>query len=88
MDRLGFKGSYEMLPLDQQYRIMCYFDTVGGLTRGKMGFGHSKAYYGRGRGLGGVKEAFANCYAAEVMGYKEFAQDFPKIVDAIKKEIL
>lgn len=66
--------------LEQRHRIVAWFDTMGGLSKGKHGYGHKKAYY-KGKG---TNEVFANCYNAAINGWVEFDEDFPEIMKLIR----
>lgn len=62
--------------------ISRFCDTLGGLTKGKWGWGHEKSYYKEYNH--GAMEAYGNCFAAIVQGDTVFQKHFPHLVEAVK----
>jgi len=74
--------SYLKASPEDKARISRFCDTLGGLTKGTLGWGHAKAYYKKFNN--GAMEVFANGYSALVDGDKVFAEHFPEVLEAVK----
>ncbi len=80
-----FGKEYKLLSDDEKIRIAGWFDTIGSITNGRHGFGHSKSEYVNGYENA---EAFANIYAAINSGHTEYKKYFPemwKVIEGIIK---
>ena len=66
-------------------RVISLFDTIGGMTKGAFGFGHTKSYYAT--GTYGTREVFANCATAAILGWPEFKLYFPQTMAYIETRL-
>ena len=71
-----FKKEYNSLDSRERYIVLQYKDTIGSITNGKYGGGHSKEEY---RDSWANEEAYANAFAAWARKDSVFALDFPEI---------
>ena len=81
----GVKPAYDSGDNLAQQRVLFVFDTIGGMTIGHYGFGHSKTYYQR--PFNGAKEVFANCTTAAILGWGEFKVYFPNVMQYIETRL-
>ncbi|MCO6401356.1 MAG: hypothetical protein J5I99_09035 [Verrucomicrobia bacterium] len=79
MKSVGYaaQDAYSKENITAHRRAIMFWDTIGGLSLGEQGIGHSRAYYRRDGGKWGGMEVYANMYAAIVMDWPEFAASFP-----------
>ncbi|MDA3873231.1 MAG: hypothetical protein PF795_04660, partial [Kiritimatiellae bacterium] len=61
------------------------FDTVGGLTKGKIGMGHTKKYYREKNN--GLMEAFANAFEAVLSNDDLYKKQFPNLAHYMEELI-
>jgi hypothetical protein len=81
LKNVGIDINYRQADVEIKQRALFFLDTLGGLTRGTLGQGHSRPYYKK----QGKMEVFANCYAAKIKGWTEFEEYFPAVFKEIKK---
>lgn len=74
---LGLGADYKAAGLGDQHRVVAFFDTLGGLSGGAYGDGHTGEYYNRDRGKWGKMEVYANVYRAAVLDWPEYRAAFP-----------
>jgi hypothetical protein len=67
----GYQLDLSRRASEERIRALLYFDTIGAISKGEYGWGHSKEAYSANNG--GAKEAFANIYTAFIRGWTEFA---------------
>lgn len=70
-----------------KHRVCGLVDTIGGLSKGKYGAGHTKKYYKGNGGVDGYKEVFANVYRAVLNGWGEYEQLAPLTTQQIKAKL-
>jgi hypothetical protein len=78
--RLGIAKDYKSSTPEEQTRISAYIDTIGALSKGKHGAGHSVEYYQK----GWDREVFAHIYNSTINGWPEFITDFPLTSQVVK----
>ena len=80
---LGLAGNYFSLSNAEKHRVSGFFDTIMGITKGQLGWGHRVSYM-KLPGYGN-NEAFANVYRAIVKGWPEYEKAFPELWNFVKK---
>jgi len=80
-------GDPENAPLEAYYQAAGYFDVVGGMSKGKMGWGHKVGYYRRLDGAQGLKDVYATCYSALSLGHAELGAEFPETMAYVKRSL-
>jgi hypothetical protein len=81
---LGILGINDRAPLDLEGEsaVMRIADTLGALTKGKLGYGHSQKYYKTANNA--AMEAYTNTFSAIVNEDPHFQRRFPNLVATVK----
>ena len=75
-------ANYSGATVTEKSKVSRYCDTIGGVTKGKFGWGHTKSYYAAANH--GAMEAFAHTFSAIADGDAVFQTAFPELVDAVR----
>lgn len=68
---------------EKRTEIGSFADTLGGLTKGKWGWGHKKSYYAKFNMW--AMEVYANAFEAISQGDKIYQQWFPEVTKAVRQ---
>jgi hypothetical protein len=74
----------QLKPLEEQYVIVSYADTLQSMTIGKYGWGHENRYAGKDNHS---KEALAEAFYAYVRKDRHYEKTFPHLWNYIKKVV-
>ena len=86
-ERQRLKEKYKLNDKDHDEHWGALMDTVGSLTNGEFGWGHTKAYYKVKRGYGAKVEFFAHASENTFAGNPYIKEQFPELFEDSKKMI-